>query len=185
MRRHTIVRTGLFSFAAGAVLVFGGVAEPASASPSAVVPGLATDCDVSGGQPGGEHAPGGHDSHGTAGETSPPADGEMDHSMPMEDGEMDHSMPMEDGEMDHSMPMEDGGMEHGSHGAGATVEGPSDGTRTAVLTGFSVLNGAALGGAAFLRRRTSSRRGRHLAARAAARPASARPNGSDLDGEQR
>lgn len=174
MRRHTIVRTGLFSFAAGAVLVLGGVAEPASASASAVVPGLATDCDVSGGQPGGEHAPGGHDSHGTAGETSPPADGEMDHSMPMEDGEMDHSMPMEDG-----------GTEHGSHGAGATVEGPSDGTRTSVLTGFSVLNGAALAGAAFLRRRTSSKRGRHLAARAAARPASARPNRSDLDGEQR
>ena len=195
MRRHTIVRTGLYSFAAGAVLILGGVAEPAYASPTAVMPGLATDCDVTGGQPGGKHAPGGHDSHGIAPETAPPAgggmdhsmpmedgqmdhsmpmeDGQMDHSMPMEDGSMDHSMPMEDGQMDHSMPMEDGSMEHGSHGAGsmATGAGPDSGTRTLVLGSFGGLNGAALVGAGLLRRRTASKRGRHLAARAAARPA--------------
>lgn len=156
MRRHTIVRTGLFSLAAGAVLIIGGVAEPASASSSAVVPALASDCDVSGGQPGGEHAPGGHDSHGMAPETAPPADGEMDHSMPMEDGSM----------------------EHGSHGAStAPAAGPDNGTRTLVLGSFGGVNGAALVGAVFLRRRTASKRGRHLAARASARPARSGANG--------
>lgn len=161
MRRHTIVRTGLYSFAAGAALVLGGVAEPAAASPPALVPSLAADCDVSGGQPGGEHAPGGHDSHGMTGET-PAADGEMDHSMPMEDGEMDH-----------------GSMDHGSHDASATAAtGPSDGTRQLVLGGFAGVNGAALVGAAFLRRRTASKRGRHLAARASARPARSAEGGA-------
>ncbi len=33
MGRHTIVRTGLYSFAAGAAIVLGGGAEPAAASP--------------------------------------------------------------------------------------------------------------------------------------------------------
>lgn len=160
MRRHTIVRTGLYSFAAGAALVLGGVAEPAAASPPALVPSVAADCDVSGGQPGGEHAPGGHDSHGMAPETAAPADGQMDHSMPMEDGSMDHGS------------MDPGSTEHGRHGASATAgAGPSDGTRQLVLGGFAGVNGAALVGAAFLRRRTASKRGRHLAARAGARPA--------------
>lgn len=168
MGRHTIVRTGLYSFAAGAAIVLGGGAEPAAASPPTLVPSVATDCDVTGGQPGGEHAPGGHDSHGMTGET------------PMEDGEMDHSMPMEDGQMDHSMPMEDGSMDHGSHGTSATAAaGPSDGTRQLVLGGFAGVNGAALVGAAFLRRRTASKRDRHLAARAAARPARTAVSGDE------
>jgi hypothetical protein len=99
---------------------------------------------------------------------------------PSADGEMDHSMPMGEGEMDHSMPMEDGGSEHGSHGASATAAaGPSDGTRQLVLGSFAGVNGAALVGAVFLRRRTASKRDRHLAARAAARPARSAVGGDE------
>jgi hypothetical protein len=98
----------------------------------------------------------------------------MDHSMPMGDGQMDHSMPMEDGQMDH------GG--HDGHGAGsmATATGPDSASRTLVLGGFAGVNGAALAGAGLLRRRTASKRGRHLAARAAARPAR-----TSVSGDQR
>lgn len=59
---------------------------------------------------------------------------------------------------------------HGDSHGGATVDAPSDGTRQLVLGGFTGVNGVALGAAAFLRRRNASKRGRHLAARAAARP---------------
>jgi hypothetical protein len=145
MRRHTIARAGLFSFAAGAALVLGGVAEPAAASPPTAVPGLATDCDVSGGAPGGVHAPGGHDSHGMPdmpGMTMAPGEGTGAHEG------------------------------HGSHATSpSAVAGPSDGTRTVVLSGFSAVNGSALVAAAVLRRRTASRRERRVAARAAAAPA--------------
>lgn len=68
---------------------------------------------------------------------------------------------------------------HDSHGE-TTVNAPSDGTRQLVLGGFTGVNGVALGAAAFLRRRTASKRGRHLAARAAARPAR-----SSMSGEER
>jgi hypothetical protein len=87
--------------------------------------------------------------------------------------------------MDHSMPMGDGQMGHGGHdghGAGsmATVAGPDSASRTLVLGGFAGVNGAALAGAGLLRRRTASKRGRHLAARAAARPAR-----TSVSGDQR
>lgn len=171
MRRHAIVKAGLYPLvAAGALFAFGGVAESAAASPPTVLSGRATDCDVPGGQPGGEHAPGGHDSHGMAGGTGSSTDGQMDHSMPMDGGQMDHSMPMEDGSMQHGS--------HGSHGSASTATaGPDAASRTLVLGGFAGVNGAALAGAGLLRRRTASKRGRHLAARAAARPARASRGG--------
>jgi hypothetical protein len=174
MRRHAIVKAGLYPLvAAGTLFALGGLAEPAAASPPTVALGRATDCDVTGGQPGGEHAPGGHDGHGMTGAPTVAPEGQMDPSMPMDDGgQMDHSMPMEDGgQMDHSMPMDGGQMDHGGHGSASTSAGPESGSRTLVLGGFAGVNGAALAGAGLLRRRTASKRGRHLAARAAARPA--------------
>jgi uncharacterized protein involved in copper resistance len=167
MRRHAIVKAGLYPLvAAGTLFAVGGLAEPAAASPPTVV-AVPADCDVTGGQPGGEHAPGGHDSHGMVGGSAPTTQGQMEHSMPMGDGQMDHSMPMGDGQMDH------GQMEHGGHGAGsmATAEGPDSASRSLVLGGFAGVNGAALAGAGLLRRRTASKRERHTTARAAARPA--------------
>lgn len=174
MRRHAIVKAGLYPLvAAGTLFALGGLAEPAAASPPTVVSGRATDCDVPGGQPGGQHAPGGHDSHGMVGGTESPADGQMDHSMPMDGGQMDHSMPSDGGSMQHGS--------HGSHGSASTVTaGPDSGSRTLVLSGFAGVNGAALAGAGLLRRRTASKRERHLAARAAARPAR-----TSVSGEQR
>lgn len=174
MRRHAIVKAGLYPLvAAGTLFALGGLAEPAAASPPTVVSGRATDCDVPGGQPGGQHAPGGHDSHGMVGGTDSPADGQMDHSMPMDGGQMDHSMPSDGGSMQHGS--------HGSHGSASTVTaGPDSGSRTLVLSGFAGVNGAALAGAGLLRRRTASKRERHLAARAAARPAR-----TSVSGEQR
>ena len=174
MRRHAIVKAGLYPLvAAGTLFALGGLAEPAAASPPTVVSGRATDCDVPGGQPGGQHAPGGHDSHGMVGGTESPADGQMDHSMPMDGGQMDHSMPSDGGSMQHGS--------HGSHGSASTVTaGPASGSRTLVLSGFAGVNGAALAGAGLLRRRTASKRERHLAARAAARPAR-----TSVSGEQR
>jgi hypothetical protein len=185
MRRHAIVKAGLYPLvAAGTLFALGGLAEPAAASPPTVVSGRATDCDVPGGQPGGKHAPGGHDSHGMVGGIESPADGQMDHSMPMDGGQMDHSMPMDGGQMDHSMPSDGGSMQHGSHGshgsAATVTAGPDSGSRTLVLSGFAGVNGAALAGAGLLRRRTASKRERHLAARAAARPAR-----TSVSGEQR
>lgn len=155
MRRQTIVRTGVFSFAAGAALVLGGVADPAAASPPAAVPGVAADCDVSGGQPGGEHAPGGHDSHGMAGGTAPSAEDHGSHGMTGE-----------------TAPPAEGHEGHGSHGTSATaVSGPSDGARQLVLGGFAGVNATALAAAGVMRRRTAARRDRHVTARATAQPA--------------
>lgn len=167
MRHQTIVRAGVYTFAAGAAIVLGGVAEPAAASPPVLVPSVATDCDVPGGQPGGEHAPGGHDDHDMTGETTPPMDGSGGHE--------GHDMTG-----GGTPPAEDHG-EHESHGTSTTPAAvPSDGTRQLVLGGFAGVNGAALVGAAFLRRRTAAKRGRHLAARAGARPAR-----SGMSGEER
>lgn len=165
MRRHTIVRAGLFSWAAGAVLVLGGVAEPAAASPPTAVPGLATDCDVSGGEPGGEHAAGGHDSHGVAGETPPAEEGHGGHG--------GHDMNVET-----TPPAEDHG-EHGEHGSSTTATGPSDGARQLVLGGFAGVNAAALAAAGVVRRRTATRRERHVTARATAQPARRVEGGED------
>lgn len=148
MRSQTITRVGAFSCAVGAALVLGGVAGPASASPATAVPGVATDCDVPGGQPGGQHAPGGHDSHDMPGMPAMPG-------MPM---------PGDAGAGAHEA--------HGGHAMTPSVAtGPSDGTRTVVLGGFSAVNGSALVAASVLRRRTASRRQRHVTARAAAAPA--------------
>ena len=148
MRSPTITRVCAPSCAAGAGLVLGGVAGPASASPVTAVPGLATDCDVPGGQPGGQHAPGGHDSHDMPGMPAMPG-------MPM---------PGDAGAGAHEA--------HGGHAMTPSVAtGPSNGTRTVVLGGFSAVNGSALVAASVLRRRTASRRQRHVTARAAAAPA--------------
>ncbi|WP_199921496.1 hypothetical protein [Intrasporangium calvum] len=174
MRRRLIIKVGLYPLvAAGTLLAIGAVTESAAAAPPGIAVALPQDCDVSGGQPGGEHAPGGHDDHGggAAGEGgmdhSQMADGEMDHSQ-MGDGEMDHSQ-MGDGEMDHSQ-MGDGEMDHSSHGSGS-VAAPDDASRNLVLGGFAGVNAGVLAGAGILRRRTASRRERHVAARTTARPA--------------
>ena len=158
MRRRLIIKVGLYPLvAAGTLLAFGAVTESAAAAPPRIAVALPQDCDVSGGQPGGEHAPGGHENHaGTA------AEGGMD------DREMDHSQ-MDDSEMDHSQ-MGDGEMDHSSHGSGS-VSAPDDASRNLVLGGFAGVNAGVLAGAGILRRRTASRRERHVAARTSARPA--------------
>lgn len=168
MQRHPIVRAGLYPLvAAGTLLAVGGVAPPAAASPPSVSVGLPMDCDVIGGQPGGEHAPGGHDNH-FGGQAAPTDGDQMDHS------QMDHSQ-MSDDEMDHSgmdhSQMGDGADGHGSHGASTIAAPPDSGTRTLVLGGFGAVNAAVLGAAGVVRRRTGSKRERHLSARTAARPA--------------
>ena len=148
MRRRLIIKVGLYPLvAAGTLLAFGAVTESAAAAPPRIAVALPQDCDVSGGQPGGEHAPGGHENHGGTA-----AEGGMD------DSEMDHSQ-MGDGEMDHS-----------SHGSGS-VSAPDDASRNLVLGGFAGVNAGVLAGAGILRRRTASRRERHVAARTSARPA--------------
>jgi hypothetical protein len=77
-------------------------------------------------------------------------------------------------------PSAEGHGEHGGHGAStATAAGPDSGSRSLVLGGFAGINGAALAGAGLLRRRTASKRGRHLAARAAARPARTSVSGDE------
>jgi hypothetical protein len=186
MHRHPTVKAGLYSLAAaGTLFAFGGVAPPAAAAAPTAAVALPQDCDVIGGQPGGEHAPGGHDDH-FGGDAAPSEEGEMDHSQ-MGDGEMDHSQ-MGDGEMDHGQ-MGEGEMDHGSgdamdhgadaeggsghdsHGESAAPAGPADGTRNVVLGGFAGVNAVALGAAGLLRRRTSTRRERHVSARSTARPA--------------
>jgi hypothetical protein len=171
MRRHPIVRAGLYPLvAAGTLLAVGGVAESAAASPPTVVVNLAEDCDVIGGQPGGEHAPGGHENHVGGGQTAPAENGTMDHGAMTEDSHSGHDLTSEDSHSGHDLTSEDGAAEHGSHGSSAT-DAPESGTRTLVLGGFAGVNAMALAAAGLLRRRTASRRDRHVAARSTARPA--------------
>jgi uncharacterized protein involved in copper resistance len=179
MHRRLIIKVGLYPLvAAGTLLAFGAVTESAAAAPPGIAVALPQDCDVSGGEPGGEHAPGGHDTHGggAAGE------GGMDHGQ-MADDEMDHGQ-MDEGEMDHGQ-MDEGEMDHGAgaaggddHGSGS-VSAPDDASRNLVLGGFAGVNAAVLAGAGLLRRRTASRRERHVSARANARPARRIVEGDD------
>jgi hypothetical protein len=175
MRRHPIVKAGLYPLvAAGTLLIVGGVAPPATASPAAAAVALPQDCDVIGGQPGGEHAPGGHDNHGGAA-AAPTEDEQMDMDM-NGDGIMDmdshsgHGGSPGAGQMDHSQ-MGGSADGHGSHGSATLATPPESGTRTLVLGGFGAVNAGVLGAAVLARRRTGSRRQRHVSARAAARPA--------------
>ncbi|GAA6524766.1 hypothetical protein [Intrasporangium sp. DVR] len=165
MRRRLIVKVGLYPVvAAGALFAFGAATENAAAASPAIAVTLPRDCDVSGGQPGGEHAPGGHDAHGGG--------SDMDHSQ-MDDSEMDHSQ-MDDSQMDHGEMNHGqgaaGGEGHASHGSGS-VSAPDDASRNLVLGGFAGVNASVLAGAGVLRRRTASRRERHVSARTSARPA--------------
>ena len=169
MHRRLIIKVGLYPLvAAGTLLAFGAVTESAAAAPPGIAVALPQDCDVSGGEPGGEHAPGGHDTHGggAAGE------GGMDHGQ-MADDEMDHGQ-MDEGEMDHGAGAA-GGDDHGS----GSVSAPDDASRNLVLGGFAGVNAAVLAGAGLLRRRTASRRERHVSARANARPARRIVEGDD------
>lgn len=118
--------------------------------------------------------PGDHSTHGDHANHDHGADADHgDHTDQGDHGE--HA-----GHGDHGTPAPQGGHDdhgggastddHGSHGS-SPVTAPSDGTRAVVLGGFSAVNGSALVAAAVLRRRTASRRERHVTARAAAAPA--------------
>lgn len=63
MRHHHLVRAAAIPCAAGVVLVLGGPASVALAPAPVAGIMLPQDCDVPGGQPGGQHASGSHGGH--------------------------------------------------------------------------------------------------------------------------